>query len=106
VLPERHVRVASAPAGGRHRRRIVFRRLHLANLGYAVRLGDLEALCRALGLAVDVEMPIDRHTGRSRGFAFLTFATADAARTGLAAIDGRDLGGQAIVAQMIGDERA
>ena len=80
----------------------VFSKLHLANIGYSARLDDLKSLCQTLNLAVAIDMPLDRHTGRSRGFAFLTFASSHAARAGLAEITGHDLGGQAIQAQIVG----
>ena len=83
----------------------MFIRLHLANIGCSVRLRDLEAFCLGLRQLIAIDMPLDRDTGHSSGFAFLTFATADAARTGLGALHGRQLAGQAIRAQLLGEER-
>ncbi len=82
----------------------MFIKLHIDNIAYSVRLEDLESFCETLQLVAAIDMPLDRHTGRSRGFVFVTFASSDAARVGLAEVTGRELGGQMIRAQLVAQE--
>ncbi len=41
-------------------------------------------------------MPVDRETGRPRGFAFVEMADASAADEAIRKLDGSDLGGRSI----------
>jgi RNA recognition motif-containing protein len=48
------------------------------------------------GAVTEVNLMMDRSTGRSRGFAFVTMATDEAAQAAIAALNGADLRGRAL----------
>ena len=48
------------------------------------------------GQIVDVHLPSDRMTGQPRGFAFVEFATDEAAAAAMAKFDGHELNGRAL----------
>jgi RNA recognition motif-containing protein len=48
----------------------------------------------AAGQIVDVHLPLDRATGRPRGFAFVEFATEEESAKAIAEFDGKELGGR------------
>jgi RNA recognition motif-containing protein len=73
------------------------RKLFVGNLSFDVSEVQLRALFEADGLPVeDVNVVRDRETGRPRGFAFVEFATDDAARTAIEKFNGTDLAGRPI----------
>ena len=58
-----------------------------------------ESLRRAFapfGDVTDAKVITDRETGRSRGFAFVTFADGAAARDAIAGMDGKQLDGRSV----------
>jgi cold-inducible RNA-binding protein len=69
--------------------------LFVGNLAFSTTKEELEAAFSNYGTVVEVKIPIDRDTGRVRGFAFVTFETQQAAEKALA-LDGTDLNGRAI----------
>ncbi|WP_299726570.1 RNA-binding protein [uncultured Endozoicomonas sp.] len=71
------------------------RTLYIGNLAYTAVEDDLEHAFEAFGVIEDIKLMRDRETGRSRGFAFITFekdAEAEAAR----AMDGKEVAGRPI----------
>jgi RNA recognition motif-containing protein len=48
------------------------------------------------GEVTDVKLMLDRETGRSRGFAFVTLATSEAAQNALSRLHGSELDGRAL----------
>ena len=55
------------------------------------------------GTVVDVYMPADRATGKPRGFAFIEFASQAEAEAAVSQLNGRDLGGRALKANLAED---
>ncbi|MRI35293.1 RNA-binding protein [Endozoicomonas sp. OPT23] len=70
-------------------------KLFVGNLAFAATEQDLEEAFSAYGEIEEAKIILDRETGRSRGFAFVTFTSNDAAEAALA-LDGRDLSGRGI----------
>ncbi len=68
-------------------------KIYVGSLAYEVTGGDLEAHFRQFGDIAEVKLITDRETGRSRGFAFITFANPAGAQASLAA-DGAELKGK------------
>lgn len=69
--------------------------LFVGNLAFSTTKEELESAFSAYGTVVEVKIPIDRDTGRVRGFAFVTFDSQQAAEKALA-LDGSELNGRAI----------
>ncbi len=57
---------------------------------------SLRAAFEAHGEVRDAKVVTDRDTGRSRGFGFVTFGSADQAQQAIAAMDGTSLDGRSI----------
>jgi RNA recognition motif-containing protein len=68
-------------------------KLYVGNLPFSADEAQLRELFSAYGEISELAMITDRDTGRSKGFAFLTFATQQAAEKALE-LDGKDLGGR------------
>ena len=71
-------------------------RLYVGNLSAAVTEDSLQSLFSKHGAVTEVKLMMDRSTGRSRGFAFITMATPDAAQSALDALHSHSLGGRYI----------
>jgi len=71
-------------------------KLFVGNLSFNVTENDLQDLFAQHGTVIDVNLMLDRATGRSRGFAFLTMATDEAAQAAIKALQGQDLQGRAL----------
>ena len=72
------------------------RRLFVGNLPFQVLERDLEDQFRNIGTVVSVNLMLDKETGRSRGFAFVEFSTAEEAAQAVEQLNGKDLGGRAM----------
>ena len=71
-------------------------RLYVGNLSVAVTQDSLLSLFSKHGAVTEVKLMIDRAMGRSRGFAFITMATPEAAQSALEALHSHSLGGRYI----------
>lgn len=70
-------------------------KLYVGNFPYSVEEKDLRELFSPYGDIEELSLIIDRETGRSKGFAFITFSTQSAAESALAQ-NGKELKGRAI----------
>lgn len=66
----------------------------MGNLNYTTKGDEIQRLFSEAGPVVSVSVPVDRETGRPRGFCFVEMATADGAMTAVARFNGHDLGGR------------
>ena len=70
-------------------------KLYVGNLAFSATQADVEAAFSTYGEIDEVRLITDRDTGRSRGFAFVTFATQQNAESALEmngkTLDGRNL---------------
>ena len=69
-------------------------RLFIGNLPYGASEADLRAHFAAIAEPSHVVMPVDRETGRPRGFAFVTFSTDTEAKLAAEKMNGVDLDGR------------
>jgi RNA recognition motif-containing protein len=69
--------------------------LFIGNLAFATTKEELESAFSNYGKVEEVRIPIDRNTGRVRGFAFVTFDSQQSAEKALA-LDGTELNGRPI----------
>lgn len=71
-------------------------RIYVGNLPYSFTSDDLQQLFSPHGSVVAAEVMMDRDTGRSRGFGFVTMGDAAAAGAAIQALDGHDVNGRAL----------
>lgn len=71
-------------------------KLFVGNLDWSVTGDDLRALFAAAGTVTDAVVLMDKMTGRSRGFGFVTMGTEDEAKAAIEKLNGSDLKGRKI----------
>lgn len=69
-------------------------KLFVGNLSFNVTENDLQDLFAQYGPVTEVNLMLDRVSGRPRGFAFVTMETKEAADAATQALNGRDLQGR------------
>jgi hypothetical protein len=69
-------------------------RLFVGNLPYSVTEDDVRNHFAAVGPVVSVKIPVDRETGRSRGFAFVEYADRAVAEEAIRRLHNQPLGGR------------
>ena len=69
-------------------------RLFVGNLPFTTTQDQLQQLFAAHGPVVEVDVVKDKFTGRSRGFAFVTMDSKEAADKAAQALNGKDLEGR------------
>lgn len=72
-------------------------KIYVGNLPWRTTDVQLTELFAAYGDVVSVRIISDRETGRSRGFAFVTMATPEGCSAAIAALNGSQLEGRALV---------
>nr|XP_043632069.1 29 kDa ribonucleoprotein A, chloroplastic-like [Erigeron canadensis] len=71
-------------------------RVYVGNLAWSVDNLALETLFREQGNVVDAKVVYDRESGRSRGFGFVTYSSADEVNSAIDSLNGVDLDGRNI----------
>jgi RNA recognition motif-containing protein len=71
-------------------------RLHVGNLAYHTTEHALRAKFAEFGEVTDAKLLLDRDSGRSRGFAFVTMSTDAEAERAIEGLNGADLDGRAL----------
>src|SRR4051794_9876655 len=71
-------------------------RLYVGNLSYDTDTETLRQAFSATGEVTDAHVVMDRESGRSRGFGFVTMATPDLAKKAIETMNGQMLDGRAI----------
>jgi RNA recognition motif-containing protein len=74
-------------------------KLYVGNFPYSVDEDQLRGLFSPYGEIEELALIMDRETGRSKGFAFITFETQQAAESALEK-NGQDLNGRALRVNM------
>ena len=69
-------------------------KLYIGNLPFSATDADLREVFGAHGTVTDAIVMMDRVTGRSRGFGFVTFSTPEEGKAAIAALSGADMGGR------------
>lgn len=72
-------------------------KIYIGNLSFDTTESDLRETFAAFGEVTSCNVISDRDTGRPRGFAFVEMASADAAAKAIAGMNGKELGGRALV---------
>src|SRR5262245_64002732 len=71
-------------------------RLYVGNLSYDTDTETLRQAFSASGEVTDAHVVMDRESGRSRGFGFVTMATPELAKKAIETMNGQMLDGRAI----------
>jgi len=69
-------------------------KLFVGNLSFNVTENDLQDAFAAYGTVVEANLMMDRATGRSRGFAFITMSSPEEAEKAITAMNGASLDGR------------
>jgi RNA recognition motif-containing protein len=69
-------------------------KLFVGNLSYNVSENDLQDLFAQYGTVLEANLMLDRNTGRSRGFAFVTLETKEGAEAAIQALNGKNWEGR------------
>jgi RNA recognition motif-containing protein len=69
-------------------------KLYVGNLSFNTTENDLQDAFAAHGTVTAVDLIMDKMSGRSRGFAFVTMGTPEAAKAAIAALHGAQLDGR------------
>ena len=71
-------------------------KLYVGNLAFETTENDLQDLFEQHGAVSEVRLMMDRMTGKSRGFAFVTMNDDEQAKSAMSAINGKELNGRAL----------
>ena len=71
-------------------------KLYVANLASTATERDLQGWFSPHGNVADVNLPVERASGRPRGFGVVTMATPQGARAALLALHGKELGARVL----------
>ncbi len=71
-------------------------KLFVGNLSFETTQREIQSLFAEVGQVSDVFLPVDRETGRPRGFAFVEYLDATAATAAIERFDGYELGGRSL----------
>ena len=69
-------------------------KVFVGNMSFDTTREELQELFAQAGEITEVVVPTDRMSGRPRGFAFVSFATDEAAAAAIQKLDGHELGGR------------
>src|SRR5688572_27627183 len=71
-------------------------KLFVGNLSFDTTENDLQDTFAAHGTVLEANLMMDRLSGRSRGFGFVTFSTPEEAQAAINALNGVELDGRAL----------
>ena len=71
-------------------------RLYVGNLSYGTDNAALTAAFSEFGNVEEAVVIMDRDTGRSKGFGFVTMPNDEEGKAAMAALDGKDMDGRSI----------
>jgi cold-inducible RNA-binding protein len=71
-------------------------KMYVGNLPFSATDVDLRDLFAQFGGVTDVFLPMDRESGRPRGFAFVSMDTPEAMTAAIEGLNGKDFGGRSL----------
>src|ERR1700685_1489480 len=75
---------------------IMSTKLYVGNLSYNTTENQLQDLFAAHGTVTEVDLIMDKFSGRPRGFAFVTMEAKEAAEAAVKALNGHEVDGRAL----------
>lgn len=79
-------------------------KIFVGNLPFKINEQELQNVFGKFGEITEIKIPTDRESGRARGFAFITFASQQAAQEALK-VDGTEINERAIRVNMATDKK-
>jgi cold-inducible RNA-binding protein len=73
---------------------IVSAKVYVGNLPYGVRDNELKELFASFGEITEAVVITEKHSGRSKGFGFVTFAEDESAKKAVSEMNGKDVQGR------------
>jgi RNA recognition motif-containing protein len=70
--------------------------IYVGNMAFTTTDHDLRQLFEPYGVVDEIRVIIDRDTGRSKGFGFIEMPDSTTAKTAIAGLQGKDLGGRTL----------
>lgn len=80
-------------------------KLYIGNISYESTEDDLRERVEQYGTVTDLYYPMDRDTGRPRGFAFVTFSSREEGEAAIEDLNGQDFGGRPLRVNEAEDRR-
>ena len=71
-------------------------KIFVGNLSFNMTENDLQDMFAPHGTVIEVNLMMDRFSGRSRGFAFVTMESKEAADAATQALNGKSINGRAL----------
>ena len=71
-------------------------KIYVGSLSWNTNSETLKTAFQAYGEVTEANVIVDRDSGRSRGFGFVTFADSESAQSAITEMDGKDLDGRTI----------
>ncbi|MBM3234602.1 RNA-binding protein [Candidatus Pacearchaeota archaeon] len=71
-------------------------KLYVGNLGWEVKDVDLKEAFSKFGEVTEAVVIVDKYSGRSKGFGFVTFADDEAAKKAISEMNDKEIKGRAI----------
>lgn len=71
-------------------------KVFVGNLPFRLSDNELKEAFSSFGEVTEAVIIKDRHSGRSKGFGFVTFTTDEAAQKAIAEMDGKELQGRSV----------
>jgi len=72
-------------------------KLYVGNLAYSVGDSELQKMFTPYGAVASAQVIKDRDNGRSKGFGFVELGTSQEGQAAIAALNGKDVDGRALV---------
>src|SRR5262249_23674875 len=72
-------------------------KLYVGNLSYETTENDLQDAFSPFGTVTEANLMMDRDSGRSRGFAFVTMASKEEAQAAITGLNGHELNARALI---------
>lgn len=73
------------------------KKLFVGNIAYNVTEDDLRGVFSQYGEITELKLITDKMSGRSKGIAFVTYATEEEAQAAISAVHNQEIGGRAVI---------
>ena len=75
-------------------------KLYVGNIAFTTTEEQLREAFSAHGVVVELNLMMDRETGRPRGFGFVTMGSPEEAQAAIAGLNGRSVGGRELTVNL------